>query len=479
MNLMDYKKTLHKISIVFLVILITFTFFSQTLTDLRIARVTLGFREVRTVIPEVHSSGTVAPLNTKMFFAPADGTIIQIAEPGYQGLSASVLFIIHSDLQGLHDRLTQAQDEQRRIAFNMERVRNDQAFERQRINQLLADSSTDSSLLFPSLHEYDFQLTVNLDQLEIARRELAEQERLYSQGIASRQSVIERENAVASLELARDQLLARREIAEERQAEQSARHLAEQDRSREAQLQLHRAAISQLDVQLRIHSMEAERVAERIYELSQQIDDGGIIEVLSGDNRTVLEHKVIEGARISEGTPIMMTALRDGWFRVIAGFGQNIPYITGLQERRPAYIHYGTMEDVGHIARIFPDGDRIMVAIDVHNTRFVGGERALVRIQGPGARGQQVIPRSALRMDNNGYYMLYVVAEERLFGISYYARVHRIEGVYARGIDGYVATMLPFGGSPLDAPIIFNSDVPVLPGDRVRPVEVGEFFDTR
>jgi len=454
------KNTLKTITFIFIGLLIALTFFSQTITDLRVARVTLAFRETRTVIPEVHSTGTVSPLNTRMLFAPVDGIIVQIQEPGYQGLSASVLFSIHTDVQSLQDLLTLALDEQRLIALNIERVQNDRNLETQRINQTT----------IRGLEEYDIQLVTHSHQLEQARRNLEEQENLVNQGLAPRQSLADKENAISALELSRDQIIARRDLAQ-----------AEQERTQAAQLRTHQAAISQLDLQLRIHAMEAERVQQRINELNTQIEEGGIIEVRADGNLTVLEVMpgLMVGARINEGSPVMTSAYRDGMFRVLAAFGQNIPYITRLEERMPAYIHYGAMEIIGRIARVYPDGDRIMVAIDVETTRFIGGELAMVRIQGPGVHSRQALPRSALRTDRNGHYILYVEAVERLFGYSYYARIQRIHSVSAWGIDGFVATEMNWGENMIDSPVIINSDAPVHAGDRIRPVEVGEFFDTR
>ena len=477
---MNYNKKLQKVSIVFIGILLAFTFFSQTLADLRIARVTLDFAQTRTVVPEVHSTGTVFHANTRMLFAPIDGTISFLAPVGYSGLSASVLFTIHSDVQELHERLNQALDDQRIEAINIERVRNDISAEQQQIARLTAGAPIVSGLA-----EYDLQLAANAHEIEIAREDLETQQALFNQGLVPQQLVSERENTLTALELAREQILARRAIAEERQAEQA----ADQDRARAAQLALHQSAITQLELQLRIHALEAERITNRIAELTEQIEEGGIVEVTAGGNLTVLDVLHFEGARIAEGEPVMMTAIRDQQFRVEALFSQNIHYI---EEQRPATvvlprdlteseILWGapSNEVTGRIAQIFQHGTQAMVVIEIESGLFRGGELAQIRIQGPGIHSHQAIPRSALRQDSTGYYMLYVEAVERLFGISYYARVRRIEGVMARGIDGYVATVPAWGITTLEEPIIINSDVPVHEGDRVRPVEVGDFFDTR
>ena len=480
---MTYKKRLQIVCIVFVGILMAFTFFSQTLADLRIARVSLAFSEARTVVPEVHSAGTVVHADTQLILAPVGGTIVHMADEGYRGLSASVFFTIHSDVQDLQDRLLAAQDEQRLVNLNIERVRNDRASELQRITQINAGAP-----IGPGLAEYDLQLVSNSHQMELAQRDLETQQSLFDQGLVPQQTVNDRENAIAALELAREQILSRRALAEERQAE----FTADQDRTRAAQVAQHQSAIAQLDVQMQIHAMESNRIASRITELTEQIEEGGIVEVQAGSNLTILEYMpgVTVGARINEGMPIMLAAVRNNRFRVEVAFGQNIGF---LEEGRPAVValHRDLTEQevlfgggpaselTGRILRTFPRGDRMMVVVDVESGQLYGGERAEIRVQGPGIHTPQVVPRSALRRDAGGYYLLYVEARERLFGFSYYARVQRGFTVGAHGTDGYVATVLNWGIDPIEAPVIINSDVPVYAGDRVRPVGAGDFIGTR
>jgi len=464
---MGYKKHLQKISIIFVAIAAAFIFFSQTLTDLRIPRVNLTFSHEGTVIPEALSSAIILPANTKTIFAPTDGTIIQLAERGYRGSSASIMLTIHSDVESLQELLSQALGEQQRIALNIERVHNDLALERQRMTQPAA------SLTSPGLVEYDLQLAQNYHAIENARSELAEQTILYNQGIIPRQELTVLEANISSLQLAREQILARRGIAEAAQAEIRAEH----NRARANQVGLHQGAISQLEIQLRVHTLELEAVLDRVYKLNAQIEEGGLVEVAAGDNLTIdsIMPGITVGARVSEGMPIMTAYVRNHNFRAEVPFALGTPYV---DENRAITISLGAVQVNSRISRVFYQGDIVKAVIYVEESRFSGGERVMANLRGPGVRSTQVIPRNALRVDSRGYYILYVEAVERLFGRSYYARAHRIEGITARG-NRYIATDLGFFGYPIYEPIIFNSDGPVYPGDRVRPVEAGDFFDTR
>ena len=469
-EMIDYRKFLIKITVVFAGILMIFTFFSQTLTDLRVPRVTLIFGQDKLVTPEVFSSGTVQPATTVMLFAPVDGTIVYLAERGYQGLAASVAFIIHSDVTVLTEQLAQAREEQRIAALNIERIQNELAFENQQITRIGGSAPPE-----PGLAEYDLLLANNYHNIEIAQRELSEQEALYDQGLVTRSTVIEREDALAALEFAREQILTRRALTEEDQN----RARQAQNKAAEAQLAIHRAAITQLNLQVQINTLHLERIGRRIYELTEQIEEGGLVEVLFEGNRTVMDIMpgVIAGGRISEGTPVMLTSVRDGQFRVEAAFCNTIDFI---EAARQAWITFGHTQFDARILQTYPSGIQTIAVIGIDDTRFSGGEGVMVRVQGPGARSSQVIPRSALREDAAGYYMLYVEAEERLFGVSYYARARRIDGIAARN-HRYIATATGQGldAAPLEKPVIVNSDVPIRAGDRVRPVGEGDFFDTR
>jgi len=451
-----------------MIIVAAFTFFSQTLTDLRIPRVTLTFRHEGTVIPEALSSAILLPANNKTVFAPTDGTIVQLAERGYRGHSASVLFTIHSDLESLQQLLTKAQDQQRLVALNIERVQTNLALERQRMTPPAAVSPAGHSLV-----EYDLQLAQNYHAIESAQRELSEQTTLYNQGIIPRQDLTTIENRISSLQLAREQILARRQLAETTRTEIA----AEQGRARANEAGVHQGIINQLEIQLRIHNLELEGILDRIYRLNAQIEEGGLAEVTAGGNLTIddIMPGITVGARVSEGMPIMTAYVRDHHFRAEVPFALGTPYV---DENRAIIISLGAMQVNSRVSRVFYQGDIVIAVVYVEESRFSGGERVMANLRGPGVRSLQVIPRNALRVDSRGYYILYVEAVERLFGFSYYARAHRIEGIAARG-DRYIATDLGFFGFPINEPIIHNSDGPVYPGDRVRPVEAGDFFDTR
>jgi biotin carboxyl carrier protein len=465
---MIYKGILQKICIAFVAALLALTFFSQTLADLRTAQVTTTFMEPGVISPVENTSAIIEPANIQTIFAPIDGVITQIAGAGENVGANQPLFTIHGDLRNLQSSLEQARDDVRLVALNVERVNSERAAVLRQISQLQADSETG-----PELLEYELQLVAIDNRIALAQRDLEAQESLFEQGLVPGQTLTERQNALELLFLDRDHILARMQLAEDLQAEA----LEEQQQAERVKLEEYQTAINQLDIQLRIHAAEAESAQRRINELLAQMEGGGILETLADGNMAVWEALpgIAEGAKVAEGTPIMVIARRDNQFVL------NIPLsrsITFLREGSAATITVGEDNHNATISRIFSERGQRTAVVNVTNTGFSGGEWAEVRLHGDSMNYRRVIPRSALRIDPTGYYMLAMSAEERLFGFTYYANFIRIDTVTARD-ERFVAVVLQYWDDEENMPIIVNSDMPISPDERVRPVDGGVFVDTR
>ena len=204
--------------------------------------------------------------------------------------------------------------------------------------------------------------------------------------------------------------------------------------------------------------------------------EGGIIEILANDIRTVTElmPNLAVGARVSEGMPVMTTAIRDRQFIIEARFSPDQYFINaGIS----ATIYVGENRLHGRVQQVFPEGGRLVALIELVETGVLsGGELARVIVHGPSDHYPHIIPRSALREDRYGYFILLAEAEPRLFGMNYRTQSMRVE-VLARD-DRHVAILFDqFEGS--NTPIVINSDSPVYAGSRIRPVNEGGFFEAR
>jgi len=481
---MRYKKILTRLTIVFVGIILFLTFFSRTLVDMHVPRVSVAFVQSGVIAPEARSSGIVRPADSERIFSPASGRITQIVEAGDNINANTVLFTITSDMQHLMDMLTQAEHERSINALNIDRVRSEQTAEQQRLNQMIAEPV--STLTRPTLNlwEYDMQLESNDNDVARIHEDLESLAILYEEGIIPRQNIIDRESDLVRLAQAREQIYQRRnrtiqnhEAALEAY-EESAANMA---RNRETQIQNQRDRITQIGFTLDMHQLDTERINSRINNLLEQVEADGVVEVqLDGGgftNRTVYELMpgITVGSIIHEGAPVMITTLRNNRFIIEASFPQADGFIRTGQG---VSIVIGENDLDGTTSRITPDGARNIVTIDVESSRLIGGELAFVTVSGTRSNQPSIIPLSALREDSNGYYIFFIERVERIFGSHYYVRTQRVN---VRGHDhNNAAVTSSFGMDEVTTePIIINSDMPVRVGERVRLVASYDFEPSR
>ena len=471
---MRYKNILMRLTLAFIGLLLFFTFFSRTLVDLNVPRVSLTFSQQGHIRPEAVSSGIVRPADTERILAPVTGRITYILEEGDTINAQTVLFTITNDLQALQDTLTQLEHDRRMAALNIERAQNEQSAEQQRLNQMLTQPAEAPATPTLRLWEYDMQLEANTNDEQRILDELADLEILYEEGIIPRQSIVDKEGELTRLAQAREQIVQRRYQAIQNHEEAMILYeelSANLGRNRDVQIQSQRDRIAQLGFTIRIHNLEMERVMARIDEVSQQIEDDGVTYVTLEEgafaNRAVAEilPGMAIGATVQEGAAVMVTTLRNNQFIIEAPFPQIQDFISTGQEAR---IRIGKDEINGSTGRITPDGGRNIVTIEVQGGGLVGGELAMVTILGASTNHPAVVPLSALRREQNNYFILYVEAYEGWFGSNYYVRSQMVNplrrdtaNVAINGLHGMVVT---------DAPIIINSDMPISAGDRVRLV---------
>jgi len=238
-----------------------------------------------------------------------------------------------------------------------------------------------------------------------------------------------------------------------------AERAAERDRER----------IRQIDFTLRAHNLEMERIEQRIYDLTEKIEYLTYVEVMlpqgiSNQTVTKVFPDIAVGTYVHEGTPIMITSLRNS-FIIEASFPQIHGFIRpGLEVE----ITIGRDRIESHISQVVPAGGRNIATIELTSMRLSGGELAMVTVLAGSSSFPSIIPIGALRRDNTGYFILYVESEPLLFGNSYYARIQRVEVNWR---DANHTAISGEWGAPLtEEPVIIASDVHVNADGRVRLV---------
>jgi len=482
---MSYKSILTKLTVVFVAIVVFLTFFSRTLMDMHVPRVSVAFIQSGIINQEALSHGTVRHADSELIFAPASGRITQIVEVGDALNRQTVLFTISSDIQNLTTMLTQAEHDLSINRLNIERVRSEQTAEQQRLTQMLTEPAPTLTAPILRLWDYDMQLESNTNDVARVNEDLISLEILYEEGIIPRQNIIDRENELVRLAQSREQIYQRRDLAiQNHEAAMEAYEVsaANQDRIREAQIQSQRERITQIGFTLNMHLLETGRINNRISELLEQIEAGGMVEVqLDEDafaNQTVSELMpgISVGMNVMEGAPVMRTVLRNSRFVVEASFRQADDFVA---VGRTAEIAIADNRLEGRVSRVIQDGLWQIATIEISSAQPSGGEFATVTVSGVRSNQSTVIPLSALRENSDGYFILYIEADTRGFGTNYYTRIHRVNPGL-RDAESVAITSALQGTNLPSYPIIIQSDMPIWSANqRVRLVAGYDFEPTR
>lgn len=480
---MDYKKILNRVTFVFIGVLLILTFFSRTLMDLQIPRVSLAIISPGQINPQAVGSGIVVPANTERIFAPVGGRITQILERGEETDATTILFTITSDKQTLQDNLEQTEHELRLNTIAIEQTNSNREYAQQRLTQIQNQPLDLPNQPTLNLWEFDMQLESNTSSMENALRELATHERLFEQGAIARQDLLNREAEITRISRDRQEIYTRRDRAIEDFETAMLTHIesvGSAQRTRAEQISAQENVIAGHNFTLSTQNMERERIERRLNDLQEQIEGGGVIYVrLPEDappNRLVSEIAAgIEiGSVVSEGAPILTTALRNNRFVIETSFPQIQDFIDTGQD---VDVSVGTQTINGTTARIVPDGGRNTVFIHVTSGQLLGGEMAQVTVSGGNTNHPNIIPLSALHEDEQGYYILFIMPQARRFGSSYYVMRMQVEAT--RRDDRHVAISTRWGMELPEEPIILNSDMPITVGRRVRLVATDSFTPTR
>jgi hypothetical protein len=324
---MDYKKLLQKITVGFILLLIFLTFFSRTLLDLNIPRVSVAFVQRGNVHPEAMSTGIVTPADYERVFSPASGRITQILERGDDTNHASVLFTISSDLQMLHNSLAQEEHMLRVNSLSIEQTTSNRAEAVRRLNQLQNQPLDLPLAPVLNLWEFEIQLESNTNAIEAVEEDIATLEILYSEGVIPRQDITRREADLARLLQNREEIYTRQDQATANYETAVSNHqisVAALQRGRTEQVQAQQNVITGLDFTLTSQNLERERIEARIADITEQIEMGGVVYVQLDENpaRTVTEITpgLDVGSMVMEGMPVMTTSLRNNRFVIRASY---------------------------------------------------------------------------------------------------------------------------------------------------------------
>ena len=480
---MDYAKFLRRVTIFFVCFLVVLTFFARTLVDINLPRVSTAFISTGVVSPEAISSGVAARSVQTRLFAPASGIVTGLLAVGdvVNVYSEEVLFTITTDLDVLMDRL-QANEHERSVnALQIEQASQN----RMEAELRLIDLRT-QPLVFPnepvlSLWELESQIEANARSIAVVREDISALQILYDTGAIPRIDITRREADLYNLLVQAENLSISYENAHERHETELINHQNTIDRirrERNEQLRSLESSITGHDFAIARAELDAIRIENQHGNIMEQILAGGAYEYrkhyVDYELFVVLELNpaIHIGSFITENTWVMTVSPLNDQFTVYANFSHVHDLVF---EADIAFLHFGDRVIRGYVTRVQPQGavNRLQISVD---TPFLsGGELVRVNVRRTASVHDYTVPLVALRQDDRGYFIMYVVREEARFGSRYVLHAARVT-VQER--DASIAAVSFLDDLEI-GPVVLRSDAPVFPGSRVRLTAPYSFVPAR
>ena len=215
---------------------------------------------------------------------------------------------------------------------------------------------------------------------------------------------------------------------------------------------------------LKIQQLELEIQQRKIADMEKQIAEGRTMTAPFTGVITAIHAS--EGATASRGQPVVEIA--DDTFGYCFDFTANSADASALKvgetvsvwlEETPRRSVDGVISEIENAS---DDGSMKRITIEISGPDLQPGIKASVSISRLSEALGLKIPKSAIRSDNNGYYVLTVTEEEGPLGSEYYVR-----NTYVTIKDENEETAVVDGLMPNDL-IVTEASEPVADGDRVR-----------
>lgn len=496
-----YKKLLLKLSLAFVGLVLLFTFFSKTIYNFNLANVTVEYPESGSMLYSATGRGTVEFALEDTYYANATGSIYPLVEAGQTVSAGDSLYTIIEPVDQLEDALEDRLHQRETLSLQLTNAQTnlDNATENL-YGASAVDPIADQDLASLDLAIQSAQAELlswenyYADQAryqeEAADQALDALEQDYRQQLEMAEDEAERDRIQDAYQQDRAQLETEQAMAAETfafqcQQDLDARKIALKNLQLEYQqvYDQKRAALnsqsqnlSGLEYQVDQVQLEIRENEREITKLQQQIAGGGEITVTAENDGQIsrLGTGISRGAPVSQGQQILSVGVLSEGFRTSVSLPNTVDY---LQIGDTVQVNVRTQELynlVGQIASLHAVDGRLQVEVDFTAEGLSGGEATEITVQNTSDLYDAILPNSAIRVDTDGEYVLYVEKVEGFWRDTYYARYM---SVIVREQNNYQAGVIIPNGKRL--PIIINSDRAISEGDQVRLVSGSDLLETR
>ena len=457
------KQIILRIAAAWLGIILILTFFSNTIYALNLPNVAVGFISDGIISSTNRAEGVLDFVESKNIYSDQVGRLHVNLQEGDRIGVGDLLFSIHVDIDDLQDRLEAERHRLERTSLSRSASQNQLQNLRPGTSVSAAQAPIDTSRFD---HEADRLL------IEIARveAEYAIQQNLLNAGIISRDEFAAITNQLEDLHRNYNRNQEERLQALENHQRDLERTAADNQIQQDQHQRTYTAERNRLQNEINLFNLDENEIRRQIQRLETQIEGGGIVRVYAENTAIIHEIAFSDGMHINRNQLMMrLGVLKDELYSTSVYFPERIGFLpvgTQVQVDIPSLRAFGLH---GKIVRMTPSQGRLRTEVVFETDMPVsGGEGVRVTVEQFSELFGNVLPNSAIRNDNIGSFVLYVVRERNtLLGYSYVANkmyIHIFED--GRG-ERYTAFHM---FTEPDGPIIIQSDRPVIAGGRVRLV---------
>ncbi|KPU46146.1 multidrug resistance protein MdtA [Oxobacter pfennigii] len=417
-ELMDYakrKKITGKLLVIFMITMVLLTFFSNTINNFTLPRVTLEKPSGGALIKEISGEGII---EAKLVIEEYTDTSLKVLDVNVQAGDTvrAGQQILSLDIDSLKSSLEdeKAKYQQQQISLNK-----------------LKDSSNIITL--------DNNIETALENLTQKTKEYQDIKTLYEHGYESEKNL---KNAEAAMNTAQ--------------------------RSYDSSLMAKESYIKENQQDIENGQLNLEIAARRIEALEKQVANNGIYMASAGG--IITEVNFSKGSMANSSKPLFKLAETSGGFQVDIPVDRDLAgYVTIGDSVDVRITSLGDKVVKGAVAQIkeeLQNGDNKVLVIDVNDQELQGGEKGQIYISNKTKQYSALVPNSSVYTDNNGYYVFVIKKNDGPLGTENY--VQRAD-VTVEDSDSTMSAIVN-GIMPMDK-IVTDSTKSLSDGDKVVVVE--------
>lgn len=409
------KKVTGKLLVIFVVMMVLLTFFSNTINNFTLPRVTLESPSRGALIKEISGKGTVEAKSVYEEYIDAGYEVLEVnvKEGDYVKKGQPILSL---DIEGLKASVQDENAKYRQMQITLLKLK---------------DKS--------NLESYDNNIASAMENLEKQKKNYQDTKLLYDAGYETAYKLKDAETAVNSAQRSYDSAVQ-----------------AKEDFRRDNLRDIENAELN-LEIQSRkLQSLKEKAANNGIYTAPA---DGVIVEL-----------NFREGAMANGTKPLFKLADASGGFELTVPVDRDLAdYVTPGDKVDVNITSLGDKPVAGKLARIrenlqdtLPEGDYKDLVIDMEDEELKGGESAQIIISKRTRQYPALVPNSAVYADSNGYYVYIVRKRDSPLGAESY--VQRVD-VTVGDSDSTMTAVLN-GITPMDK-VVSGSTKPLSDGDKV------------